>query len=142
MPLGERFENTKPLPFDSEWQGFCGTPKARDSNPPLRVRKSIAEFLKVRGRFSRSTGVEGRHQIQELRLTEILMSDNPFRFDNWLNHDGDGGTKTKDEVLLGQNNRIHSPDDSDLISETLTGATIIDVRSPGQRSVSRKRWLL
>ena len=44
--------------------------------------------------------------------------------------DGDGGTKTKDEVLLGQNNRIHSPDDNDPGSDTEAGATIIDVRTP------------
>ena len=58
------------------------------------------------------------------------MSDNPFNFQNWLNHDGDGGKKTTDEVLLGQNNRIHSPDDGNPLSVTLTGATIIDVRTP------------
>ena len=68
--------------------------KARDPNPLLRREKSIAEFLKVRGRLPRSTGGEGRHQIKARRLIEILMSDNPFRFSNWLNHDGDGGTKT------------------------------------------------
>jgi hypothetical protein len=63
------------------------------------------------------------------------MSDNPFKFPNWLNHDGDGGTKTTDEVLLGQNNRIHSPDDSNPLSDTLTGATIIDVRTPGNAAL-------
>jgi hypothetical protein len=54
----------------------------------------------------------------------------PFNFNNWLNHDGDGGTKTKDEFLIGQNNRIHSPDDGDRNSVTLLGATIVDVRTP------------
>jgi hypothetical protein len=58
------------------------------------------------------------------------MSNIPFNFSNWLGHDGDGGKRTTDEVLLGQNNRIHSPDDGDPGSVTLAGATIIDVRTP------------
>lgn len=58
------------------------------------------------------------------------MSSNPFGYSNWLSHDGDGGKRTTDEVLLGQNNRIHSPDDGDPGSVTLAGATIIDVRTP------------
>jgi hypothetical protein len=54
----------------------------------------------------------------------------PFNFNNWLNHDGDGGTATKNDFQIGQNNRIHSPDDGDQNSVTLVGATIVDVRTP------------
>ena len=32
--------------------------------------------------------------------------------------------------IIGQNNRIHSPNDGDLNSVTLLGATIVDVRTP------------
>lgn len=54
----------------------------------------------------------------------------PFDFNNWLNHDGDGGKSTKDNFQIAQNNRIHSPDDTNKDSVTLVGATIVDVRTP------------
>ena len=61
--------------------------------------------------------------------TEFFMSasdpNGPFNFNNWLNHDGDGGTNTKDNFEIAQNNRIHSPDDSNKDSVTLVGATIV-----------------
>jgi hypothetical protein len=60
----------------------------------------------------------------------VSDTNGPFNFNNWLNHDGDGGKNTKDEFLIGQNNRIHSPNDGDLNSVTLLGATIVDVRTP------------
>jgi hypothetical protein len=59
-----------------------------------------------------------------------MFNNNPFGFNNWTNHDGDGGTATKDEFQIGTNNRIHSPFDSDPLSNTDVGATIIDVRTP------------
>jgi hypothetical protein len=58
------------------------------------------------------------------------MSSNPFNFNNWLGHDGDGGTATKDEFQIGTNNRIHSPLDFNPTSNTDLGATIISVRTP------------
>ena len=58
------------------------------------------------------------------------MSNNPFGLNNWLGHDGDGGTATKDVFQIGRNNRIHSPDDTNKRSNTDLGATIIDVRTP------------
>ena len=57
------------------------------------------------------------------------MSNNPFGLNNWLGHDGDGGTATKDVFQIGRNNRIHSPDDTNKRSNTDLGATIIDVRT-------------
>jgi hypothetical protein len=59
-----------------------------------------------------------------------MAASNPFNFNNWLNHDGDGGTATQDDFEIGQNNRIHSPNDGDPTSVTLVGATIVDVRTP------------
>jgi hypothetical protein len=59
-----------------------------------------------------------------------MSASNPFNFNNWLNHDGDGGKSTKDNFQIAQNNRIHSPDDSNINSVTLVGATIVDVRTP------------
>jgi len=61
--------------------------------------------------------------------SQCFMS-NPFNFNNWLNHDGDGGTATKADFQIAQNNRIHSPDDGNPKSVTLVGATIVDVRTP------------
>ena len=40
------------------------------------------------------------------------------------------GTATQDDFEIGQNNRIHSPNDGDPTSVTLVGATIVDVRTP------------
>jgi hypothetical protein len=108
------------------------------------LQNSFAKIVKLCTAQSRSTGDEDRQPriknlsqraIQQALEESPFISDNPFKFPNWLNHDGDGGTKTTDEVLLGQNNRIHSPDDSNPLSDTLTGATIIDVRTPGNAAL-------
>ena len=75
-----------------------------------------------------------QNQNKQDLQTEFSMStkdtNGPFDFNNWLNHDGDGGTATKNDFQIGQNNRIHSPTDGDPNSVTLVGATIVDVRTP------------
>jgi hypothetical protein len=114
---------------------------AQQRLPTIRPLKNFANLPKLGRARSRCTGFEHRpSKMQTLRpintkkqhkeiRSQYFMS-NPFNFNNWLNHDGDGGTATKDDFQIGQNNRIHSPDDSNQNSVTLTGATIVDVRTP------------